>query len=183
MKVTPNNKYTISANWSNTAWLNVYAFTNESDTTAVARYGSTGGFGAGSWDSDFVVGYTVSNNMTFTVPANVNYIGVSYSSISTDTLTLQALLNGKPKLEQGSTATPWMPSASEVKTSDYPSYIGYSNTIKPNKTSSDYKWLPMGLVSIDSATGLLKPAVMGIDYAQAHPVGSVISNSSNASSG
>ena len=183
VKVTPNKQYTISANWSNTSWLNVYAFTNESDTTAVARYGSTGGFGAGSWDSNFVAGYTVSNNMTFTVPANVNYIGISYSSISTDILTLQALLNGKLKLEQGLIATPWMKSASEITINDYPKYVGFSNIIKPNKTYSDYKWLPMGLVSIDSATGLLKPAVMGIDYAQARPIGSVISNSSNSSSG
>lgn len=87
------------------------------------------------------------------------------------------------KLEQDSTATPWMPSASEVKTADWPKYVGFSNIIKPNKTSSDYKWLPMGLVSIDSATGLLKPAVIGIDYAQAHPVGSVVSNTSSSSSG
>ncbi|MCH5425317.1 DUF2479 domain-containing protein [Lactococcus lactis subsp. lactis] len=87
------------------------------------------------------------------------------------------------KLEEGSTATPWMPSASEVTTADYPKYVGFSNILKTNKTNSDYKWLPMGLVSIDSATGLLKPAVMGIDYAQAHPVGSVVSNSSNSSSG
>ena len=87
------------------------------------------------------------------------------------------------KWEQGSKATLWMPSSSEVTTSDYPKYVGFSNIIKPNKTSSDYKWLPMGLVSIDSATGLLKPAVMGVDYAQAHPVGSVISNSSNSASG
>ena len=87
------------------------------------------------------------------------------------------------KYESGSTATPYMQSASEVTTSDYPKYIGFSNVIKPNKTSSDYKWLPMGLVSIDSATGLLKPATIGVDYAQAHPVGSVISNSSNLSSG
>ena len=42
--------------------------------------------------------------------------------------------------------------------------------------------MPMGLVSIDSATGLLKPAVIGIDYAQAHQIGSVVSNSSNTSS-
>ena len=110
VKVTPNKQYTISANWSNTAWLNVYAFINESDTTAVARYGSNSGIGAGSWDSsNLAVGYTVSNNMTFTVPTNVNYIGVSYSSLSTNTLTLQALLNGRPKLEPGSTATPWSP--------------------------------------------------------------------------
>ena len=87
------------------------------------------------------------------------------------------------KVEFGSTATPHMPSASEVTTADYPKFVGFSNIIKPNKTSSDYKWLPMGLVSIDSATGLLKPAVIGVDYAQAHQVGSVISNNSNTSSG
>ena len=87
------------------------------------------------------------------------------------------------KLEEGSIATPWMPSASEVTINDYPKYVGFSNSIKPNKKSSDYKWLPMGLVSIDRATGLLKPAVMGIDYAQAHPVGSVVTNTSSSSSG
>ena len=87
------------------------------------------------------------------------------------------------KIEQGSTATPYMPSANEVTTADYPKYIGFSNILKPNKTSSDYKWLPMGLVSIDRDTGLLKPAVLGIDYAQAHPVGSIVTNVSNSSSG
>ena len=87
------------------------------------------------------------------------------------------------KWEEGSTATPWMPSASEVTTNDYPKYVGFSNSIKPNKKSSDYKWLPMGLVSIDRATGSLKPAVIGIDCAQAHPVGSVVTNTSSSSSG
>ena len=87
------------------------------------------------------------------------------------------------KWEEGSTATPWMPSASEVTTADYPKYVGFSNSIKPNKKSSDYKWLPMGLVSIDRATGSLKPAVIGIDCAQAHPVGSVVTNTSSSSSG
>ncbi|AAS66824.1 neck passage structure [Lactococcus phage phiLC3] len=87
------------------------------------------------------------------------------------------------KLESGSTATPYMQSANEVTINDYPKYVGFSNIIKPNKKSSDYKWLPMGLVSIDSATGSLKPAVIGIDCAQAHPVGSVVTNNSNLSSG
>lgn len=87
------------------------------------------------------------------------------------------------KWELGPIATLWMPSASEVTVADYPKYVGFSNSIKPNKKSSDYKWLPMGLVSIDKATGLLKPAVMGIDYAQAHPVGSVVTNTSSSSSG
>lgn len=87
------------------------------------------------------------------------------------------------KWEKKSIVTPYMPSSSEVTTADYPKYVGFSNIIKPNKTSSDYKWLPMGLVSIDSATGLLKPATIGVDYAQAHPVGSVVSNGSSTSSG
>ena len=89
----------------------------------------------------------------------------------------------KMKLEQGSIATPWMPSASEVTINDYPKYVGFSNSIKPNKKSSDYTWLPMWLASIDRATGLLKPAVMGVDYAEAHPVGSVVTNTSSSSSG
>ena len=87
------------------------------------------------------------------------------------------------KWEEGSTATPWMPSAREVTVADYPKYVGFSNSIKPNKKSSDYTWLPMWLASIDRATGLLKPAVMGVDYAEAHPVGSVVTNTSSSSSG
>ena len=87
------------------------------------------------------------------------------------------------KWEQGSIATPWMPSAREVTIADYPQYVGFSNIIKPNKTPSDYKWLPWGLVSIDKATGSLKPAVVGIDCAEAHPVGSVVTNTSSSSSG
>lgn len=94
-----------------------------------------------------------------------------------------ALWTAGHKWEEGSTATPWMPSAREVTVADYPKYVGFSNSIKPNKKSSDYTWLPMWLVSIDRATGLLKPAVMGIDYAQAHPVGSVVTNTSSSSSG
>ena len=93
------------------------------------------------------------------------------------------LWNAGHKWEPGSIATPYMQSAREVTVADYPKYVGFSNIIKPNKKSSDYKWLPMGLVSIDSATGSLKPAVIGIDYAQAHPVGSVVSNTSSSSSG
>ena len=105
---------------------------------------------------------------------------VIFSGASEDSFTIRVR---NPKQEQGSTATPWMPSASEVTTADYPKYVGFSNIIKPNKKSSDYKWLPMWLASIDRATGLLKPAVLGIDCAQAHPVGSVVTNTSSSSSG
>lgn len=141
VKVIPNSQYTISANWSNALWLNVYAFTNESDTTAVARYGSASSLGAASWDSNFVGGFTITSNKTFTVPANVNYIGVSYTSVSTDTLTLQTLLNGKPKLELGSAATPYMPSYSEATVADYPSYIGtYTGKIADGQSADPVKY-------------------------------------------
>lgn len=49
----------------------------------------------------------------------------------------------KAKLEPSSTATPWMPSSSEVTTTDWPNYVGFSNTVKTNKSASDYTWFPI----------------------------------------
>ena len=122
----------------------------------------------------------IRDTVTLNLKANDN-VGVRYeiSGDGTDSI----LWTAGHKWEQGSIATPWMPSAKEVTIADYPKYVGFSNSIKPNKKSSDYKWLPMGLVSIDRATGSLKPAVIGIDCAEAHPVGSVITNTSSSSSG
>ena len=133
-----------------------------------------------TWDSAF--GWT-RDSITFSAKDIKvgDQIAISYniSVLGTNS----AIWTAGHKWEEGSTATPWMPSAREVTVADYPKYVGFSNSIKPNKKSSDYNWLPMGLVSIDRATGLLKPAVMGIDYAQAHPVGSVVTNTSSSSSG
>ena len=131
-------------------------------------YGKNVGYNANglSWGSVSIDDNTA-NVKVFIVTANMN-VNAFYSRL---------------KLEEGSIATSYMPSSSEVTINDYPKYVGFSNIIKPNKKSSDYKWLPMGLVSIDSATGSLKPAVIGIDCAQAHPVGSVVLNISNSSSG
>ena len=50
---------------------------------------------------------------------------------------------GMPKLEKGSTATPWLPSASEVKAEDYPSYIGTYTDNDSNTQITDpgkYTW-------------------------------------------
>lgn len=55
---------------------------------------------------------------------------------------IQNAFYSRLKIEKGSIATPYMPSASEVKTSDYPSYIGtysddkVSDSVKP----SEYTW-------------------------------------------
>ena len=59
-----------------------------------------------------------------------------------------------PKLEQGSTATPYMPSSSEVTTADYPKYKGeYSDLLTTQSTNpSDYKWeLNIDALSVSSA--------------------------------
>ena len=137
--------------------------------------------------SDMAPNAFIGNNFdwlrdSFTVTLKAGYSLWSRYEI-TGSGTDSALWTAGHKWELGPIATLWMPSASEVTVADYPKYVGFSNSIKPNKKSSDYKWLPMGLVSIDRATGLLKPPVMGIDYAQAHPVGSVITNTSSSSSG
>lgn len=74
-------------------------------------------------------------------------------SVQTEAI-LQAKFNGtsegsftfrvrKPKQEFGSTATPWMPSSNEVTTADWPKYVGFSNTVKTNKSASDYTWFPV----------------------------------------
>lgn len=49
----------------------------------------------------------------------------------------------KMKLEQGSIATPWMPSASEVTTADWPSYMGqYTDyTLEDSINPSSYTWI------------------------------------------
>lgn len=60
------------------------------------------------------------------------------------------------KWEEGSVATPWMPSASEVKTADYPSFIGhYTDFTKADSTNpSDYTWsLIRGNDGKDGANG------------------------------
>ncbi|THA54566.1 DUF2479 domain-containing protein [Lactococcus lactis] len=128
-------------------------------------------------------GKVYSLSFTCTAPANARSMRCYFLDIATSVNVAHTFTIYDMKVELGSVATPWMPSSSEVTTADWPKFVGFSNIIKPNKTSSDYKWLPMGLVSIDSTTGLLRPAVIGTDYAQAHPVGSVVTNSSNSSSG
>ncbi|WP_260678043.1 hypothetical protein [Lactococcus lactis] len=54
-----------------------------------------------------------------------------------------ALWTAGHKWEEGSITTPHMPSASEVTTADWPKYVGFSNTVKTNKSASDYTWFPV----------------------------------------
>ena len=104
---------------------------------------------------------------TFTFKAKSTHnTGQSQFIIFRETTAIPVTRFSNPKLEPGSTATPWFPSASEVKTSDYPSYIGtYSDTnINGSTDPSKYTWIvfkgsdgvdgtsPINLV-IDSSNG------------------------------
>ena len=54
-----------------------------------------------------------------------------------------SLWNAGHKWEQGSIATPWMPSLSEITAEDYPSYIGTYTDNNSNEQSTDparYSW-------------------------------------------
>ncbi|MCS9993945.1 phage tail spike protein [Streptococcus thermophilus] len=72
----------------------------------------------------------------------------------------------KPKAEKGSIATPWIPSANEVTTADFPSYIGhYTDFTQADSTNpSDYTWsLIRGNDGKDGANG--KTQYIHIAYA------------------
>ena len=77
------------------------------------------------------------------------YTFTTKSSITEDQYVLFRIPTGSsvdiclPKLEKGSTATPWVPSFSEVTAEDYPSYIGTYTDNKSNEQSTDpekYTW-------------------------------------------
>ena len=190
----PGDKYTMSMDVMFTSW-NFPAGVYLGEFWIGQRY--TNGGGINSWnrictidlpkDPSKMLNQWIRITQTSTIPPLENpsvkteaIFMTKFSGSGEASFTLRIR---NPKQEEGSVATPYMPLSSEATTADYPKYVGFSNIIKPNKKSSDYKWLPMGLVAVDSATGSLKPAVIGIDYAQAHPVGSVVTNNSNLSSG
>ena len=77
------------------------------------------------------------------------YTFTTKSSITEDQYVLFRLPTGNsvdiclPKLEKCSIATPWMPSAREMKAENYPSYIGTYTDNKSNEQSTDpekYTW-------------------------------------------
>ncbi|WP_461217037.1 DUF7013 family protein [Lactococcus cremoris] len=80
------------------------------------------------------------NHITLELKAN-DKIAVEYAI--SGSVTDSILWTAGHKWEEGSTATPYMPSSSEVTTADWPKYVGFSNTVKTNKSASDYTWFPV----------------------------------------
>lgn len=115
--------------------------------------------------------------VTINIPANSNarytFTFTAKSTHNTDqsqfiifreTTAVPVTRYSKPKLEQGSTATPYMPSSSEVTTADWPSYIGqYTDFTQADSTNpSNYTWsLIRGNDGKDGANG--KDGIAGKD--------------------
>ena len=80
---------------------------------------------------------------TWTEPENSNATHLSANLAWADGVHEGAYSYRKAKLEEGSTATPWMPSSSEATAKDYPSYIGTYTDNDSNSQSTDpekYTW-------------------------------------------
>ncbi|KSU12948.1 hypothetical protein LMG8526HA_00174 [Lactococcus lactis] len=84
---------------------------------------------------------TVASNRTGDILKSVVHYAYSSGAMMplavTDTFIISPL-----KLELGSTATPWMPSASEVTTADWPSYIGQYSDFTSTASTDPAKYAP-----------------------------------------
>lgn len=137
--VSAGNQYTISVKVINTGTVAIDKF--------ILQFGFYNSAGTG-------LGYP---NKTFSIPADGKVYSLSYTATTTadttgiryyclDTATLANVAHTftiyDMKAEPGLTATPYMPSATEVTTADWPSFIGqYTDFTQADSTNpSDYTW-------------------------------------------
>lgn len=139
VSVIPGTTYTINSNWDKTERIAIYAYDSNDRKNATFIYDGS----SAKWVSPSTIGRVITQKTTLSIPDGMNFIRVVFFAKDTSaTLTLQDMLDAKTKVEQGSTATPWMPSSSEVTTADWPSYIGqYTDFTQSDSTKpSDYTW-------------------------------------------
>lgn len=139
VSVIPGTTYTINSNWDKTERIAIYAYDSNDRKNATFIYDGS----SAKWVSPSTIGRVITQKTTLSIPDGMNFIRVVFFAKDTSaTLTLQDMLDAKTKVEQGSTATPWMPSSSEATTADWPSYIGqYSDFTQADSTNpSDYIW-------------------------------------------
>lgn len=99
-------------------------------------------------DSDYVESPTHKATISRTIQLTQDFINANATVNSVQLLYINVPIGATVKvtnlkLERGSTATPWMPSFSEVVKSDYPSYIGTYTDNDSSKQSTDpvrYSW-------------------------------------------
>ena len=139
VSVIPGTTYTINSNWDKTERIAIFAYDSNDMKNATFIYDGS----SAKWFSPSTIGRGITQKTTLSIPDGMNFIRVGFFAKDTSvTLTLQDVLNSKIKVEPGSTATPWMPSASEVQPSDYPKFVGayYDDSTTGSQLPSMYKW-------------------------------------------
>lgn len=126
-----------------------------------AKNVGTDGYNTILSNTDYVIkqidlGKTI--RVSIPIQKSINYQSFDTALADTASITIRqsSALSGfvysTIKLEIGSTATPWMPSANEVTTADYPKYrgLGVLSSVTPtdyfweqSDTYRDYKWLQL----------------------------------------
>ncbi|WP_240342242.1 hypothetical protein [Lactococcus lactis] len=151
----PGDTYTMSMDIMFTSW-NMPAGASIGEFWMGQRY-TWGGGNVGAWnrisyidlpkDNSKILNQWIRITQTSTVPSYaepaVNTETIFLTQFNGTTMGSFIIRVRNPKQEPGSTATPHMPSASEVTTADWPKYVGFSNTVKTNKSASDYAWFPV----------------------------------------
>ncbi|MDT2881356.1 hypothetical protein [Lactococcus lactis] len=145
----PNDKYTMSMDIMFTSW-NFPSGTNIGESWIGQRYLSP------IWtricavdlpkDPSQMLNQWIRITQTSTIPPYGD------PSVNTETIFMARLAGTseasftirirKPKQEPGSTATPWMPSASEVTSADWPSYIGQYSDFSSTASTDPTKYAP-----------------------------------------
>ena len=125
--VKPNSQYTFSVWLKGTGTHTIYAYSNWTIPNPTALTATL---------TDKWTRYSLTVVTSATIPTKDAQFFIRSNIVGSE-------INLKyPKVEPGSTATPWMPSDSEVTTADWPSYIGqYTDFTQADSTNpSDYTW-------------------------------------------
>ena len=147
--VKPNSQYTFSVWLKGTGTHTIYAYNNWTSPTPTTLTVTL---------TDNWTRYSLTVVTSATIPTQGAQFFIRSGTVGSE-INLK-----KPKVEQGSTATPYMPSSSEVTTADWPSYIGqYTDFTQADSTKpSDYTWsLIRGNDGKDGADG--KDGIAGKD--------------------
>lgn len=138
VSVISGTTYTINSDWDKTERIAIYAYDSNDRKNATFIYDGI----SAKWVSPSTIGRGITQKTTISIPDGMNFIRVVFIAKDTSaTLTLQNMLDAKTKVEQGSTATPWMPSSSEVKPTDYPSYMPGFYSGKPSNNYYVYPYV------------------------------------------
>ncbi|MDT2938603.1 fibronectin type III domain-containing protein [Lactococcus lactis] len=155
----PNDKYTMSMDVMFTSW-NLPAGTTLTEFWLGQRYNKSSDGKITSWkqisfidlprDPSKMLNQWIRITQTSTIPSyadpSVNTEAIFMTKFTGPSEGSYTIRVRRPKQEFGSVSTPWMPSASEVQDSDYPTYVG-TYTDHNQSASNDptkYTWKKRG---------------------------------------